>query len=226
MIKETTWTIESRSTITGLKRSLGNLAVAVREDQYKLFRKLIIPKVTDKVLDVGVSSEENIKGTNFFEKVYGNLGNLTLATIEDSEKLKKMYPVCRVTPVCSGKKLPFKDKDFDIVVSWATLEHVGGYKKQQAFMEELLRVGKKIFITTPYRGALYEPHTGFFFLHWLPISLFRKICELTGKKFWSTEDNLNPLWTQDLKKMRFKEKLKFKIYKTFFFLPSHIIITT
>ena len=97
-------------------------------------------------------------------------------------------------------------------------------KSQESFINELLRVGKKVFITTPYRNAFYEPHSGFFFLHWLPLTLFRRICDKTGRKFWSDENNLNPLNISDLEKMKFKRRVNFRIYKTLKLFPSHIII--
>jgi hypothetical protein len=83
-----------------------------------------------------------------------------------------------------------------------------------------------VFITTPDRGAWYDPHTGFLFLHWLPLNWFRKICGLLNRGFWGIENNLNPLWISDLEKMRFRRKVKFKIFRMFNLIPSHIIITT
>ena len=110
------------------------------------------------------------------------------------------------------------------MVSWATLEHVGSYKQQEDFINELLRVGKEVFITTPYRGTFYEPHSGFFFLHWLPLNLFRKICSFTGKQFWADEGNLNPLYVRDILKMKLDSKINIKVYKMFKIIPSHLII--
>ncbi|MCX6705329.1 MAG: class I SAM-dependent methyltransferase [Candidatus Woesebacteria bacterium] len=224
MNKETTWTVESKKTITPTKLFLVNLSIKIRTAQFGVFEKTIKPTLQTRVIDVGVASDETLKDSNLFEKLYKYPKNLTLVTIEDSKKLKKMYPECKVIHIERGEKLPFKNKSFDIAVSWASLEHVGGYKEQEYFLNELLRVGEKIFVTTPYRGAIYEPHSGIFFLHWLPLNWFRKICKMYGKKFWDTEDNLNPLWLSDLRKMKLKRKIKFKVYRTFHLLPSHIII--
>ena len=160
-----------------------------------------------------------------FDKVYPFPNRLTLATIENAEKLRKQYIHSNVVKIVPDCKLPFKDKEFDIVVSWATLEHVCGYKKQARFINELLRVGKKIFITTPYRGCVYEPHSGIFILHWLPINWFRKICKILCKEFWMTEENLNPLYVHDLLQMKLNKSISVLMYKMFRLIPSHLIIT-
>lgn len=219
------WLEESPRTLTKLKLFFGNLAVYVRNRQYRDFMKIIKPGKETTVLDVGVSGIERIKGTNLFEKLYPYPNNLTVTTIEQKDIIRKNYPKINVVKVKVGCKLPFATKKFDVSVSWATLEHIGGYKKQEEFLNELLRVGKKVYITTPYRGCIYEPHSELFFLHWLPLKLFRTICILIGKNFWSSEDHLNPLYVSDITKMNLIRKVELKVYKTFGFIPSHIIIS-
>lgn len=225
MQKDKYWLKESKKTITKLKLVLGELASNVRSDQFKIFSKNINITPALKVLDVGVSSEEDIKGTNLFDKYYPYPQKVTLATIEDSRKLKKIYPLSKIVKVVPKKKLPFKDGEFDVVVSWAVLEHVGGYEDQEFFLNELLRVGKKIFVTTPYRGCVYEPHTGFFLLHWLPLEIFRRICHVYNNKFWATEENLNPLYVRDILQMKLNKGISIQIYKMLKILPSHLILS-
>lgn len=225
MSKSNPWINQVKNTVTPTKHLLTNLSIKVRTDQFELFKKLFEPNCHTKVLDVGATSGEILKDSNMFEKLYDWPGNLTVATIEDEKKLKKLYPKIKAVKIYPNERLPFKNGEFDIAVSWATLEHAGDYKDQDRFINELLRVAKKVFITTPYRGALYEPHTGFFFLHWLPLSWFRGINKFLGRDFWSTPKNLNPLLAKDIEKMKLKEKVKIIIYKTFKLFPSHIIIT-
>ncbi len=219
------WLKKSLKTITPVKHLLSNLSVQVRTHQYNLFWSLLKPNSHSKVLDVGVTSDETLKDSNMFEKLYQYPKKLTAATIENKGKLSKLYPGIKVVQILPGKKLPFKNKEFDMVVSWATVEHVGDYKEQEKFINELMRVGKKVFLTTPYRGCIYEPHTGFFLLHWLPLEWFRKVCRITNRKFWGTSSNLNPLWVKDIKGMKLSKKVKINIYSTFNIIPSHIIIS-
>lgn len=218
------WIDEGKKTITKTKLLLGNLVGDVRSKQFDIFERKLKPVKSFRVVDIGVSSEEDIGGTNMFEKLYKYPKKLTLATIENSQKLAKLYPTSKIVKIFPGKNLPFADKTFDVAVSWATVEHVGGYKEQEFFINELMRIAKKVFITTPYRGCFYEPHSGFPFVHWLPLKVFRRICKSTGRKFWADENNLNPLYVRDIKKMKLARRPKIIIYKMFSFLPSHLLI--
>lgn len=223
-ILENFWLKESGTTITKTKHLLANASIVVRSDQFNFFINNFNPNPNSRVLDVGVSSDETLKDSNMFEKLYKWPKKLTMATIENPIKLNKLYPLSKTIKIIPHKKLPFKDKYFDFVVSWATLEHVGGYSDQEYFLNELLRVGKKIFVTTPYRGCIYEPHTGLPFLQWLPLRMFRKFCKVTNNKYWSTEKNLNPLFVHDVADFNTTRKLIVKIYRMFGFLPSHLLI--
>ncbi len=220
------WKSRSRNTLTLTKRALTNLSLNTRKEQYEIFIKLLAPTKRDKILDVGVTSNEKLKDANFFEKIYPHQKMLTAATIDDPALVKKNNPRVKVVHVSPGEKLPFEDKEFDIVVSWATLEHVGSYEQQANFINELSRVSDRLFITTPYRGCVYEPHSGFLFLHWLPLGTFRIICRLLRKGFWSFEENLNLLYIKDIKRMKLAVNIRVFVYKMFKLLPSHLLIYT
>jgi len=225
MNKSKIWISDSKKTVTRLKILLGSLAEHTRDKQYDIFTKITKPKKTANILDVGVASNEDIKGTNFFEKKYPFPSKISAATIENKIKLQKKYPKIKVIKIRPNKRLPFKSNYYQIAVSWATLEHVGGFKEQEAFLNELLRVSKNIFVTTPYRGCIYEPHSGLFFVHWLPLSIFRHICTFLKQKFWSHEYNLNPLYVHDISEMNLIKEVKIEVFKMFGVLPSHLIIT-
>ena len=64
--------------------------------------------------------------------------------------------------------LPFPDGAFDVVHSNAVIEHVGGRERQEAFVREALRVGRRVFLTTPNRWFPIEVHTRLPLVHWLP----------------------------------------------------------
>jgi len=225
-IADKRWTITAQNTLTPTKKFLSQLSIKVRTDQFALFREIFNPNKSTIILDVGVASEEILPDSNMFEKLYPHQANITLATIENRVKLKKIYPKSRVVQIYPHRKLPFRKREFDVAVSWATIEHVGNYKRQREFLCEMSRVANSIFLTTPYRGCIYEPHTGFFFLHWLPLKWFRKICLMTGRNFWATEKNLNPLYIKNIKAMSLSKNLVIKKYNMWGVLPSHLIIYT
>lgn len=219
------WADEEGNEPDKVKKSLSTLSLKVRQQQFDIFLKCFCPKKNDKVIDVGVSAVEMLPDINFFEKKYPYPRNLVAASIDDPYDFPKRYPQISYRQIVAGKKLPFKDKTFEIVVSWATLEHVGDKKKQKLFLTELFRIGKKVFITTPYRGSIYEPHSGLFFVHWLPRNWFRGICKVLGKEFWANENNLRCLWKWEAKELMPElSKTRIMVYKTYSIIPSHLII--
>jgi hypothetical protein len=203
---------------------MSNFSRYVRNKHYDLFVQFINPQKTDKIIDIGVSPDETLPDTNFFESLYPYKKKLSIASVENCIELVSKYGLKTFYPINADKKLPFKDNQFDIVVSFATLEHVGDVQKQRRFLNELFRIGKKVFITTPDRAALYEPHTATFFLHWLPPALFRRIVYLMGKKFWSQEDHLHILSYRELKGMVPLPYVYVERYKLFSVFYSHLII--
>lgn len=64
----------------------------------------------------------------------------------------------------------FKDKEFDVVFSNATLEHVGDFSAQKKAACEIRRVGKRYFVQVPSFWFLFEPHFLFPCFQFLPKS--------------------------------------------------------
>jgi SAM-dependent methyltransferase len=85
--------------------------------------------------------------------------------------------------------LPFADGEFDIVFSNAVIEHVGGRERQRGLVSEAIRVGRRVFITTPNRRFPVEVHTRLPFVHWLPDALSHRVYRATGREF-ATEVHL------------------------------------
>jgi len=84
------WLNEVKKTITPVKHLLSSLSVRVRTDQFSIFMDIIKPTPKTKILDVGVTSDETLKDSNMFEKLYPYPNRLILATIENDQKLKKV----------------------------------------------------------------------------------------------------------------------------------------
>jgi len=87
----------------------------------------------------------------------------------------------------------------DLVLSNATIEHVGNSANQLQMISNIITLTKKKFILiTPNRYHPIDFHTQIPFIHWLPKKIHRKILSLIGLKFYSLEENLNLLSTTDL----------------------------
>lgn len=175
-----------------------------RRAKYELMMNELSPDQDSKILDAGaygkMEGNENYAPTNFLEKWYPFKENITALGVDDLSGLKAQYPQVE-TVRYDGKVFPFGDQKFDIAFSNAVIEHVGSRADQQLFLDELTRVSRSVFLTTPNRLFFVEPHTLIPFLHWLPQPVFRRICQRIGLDYWSREENLNALTPRTLKKM-------------------------
>lgn len=68
-------------------------------------------------------------------------------------------------------KLDFNDNEFDVIFSNSVIEHVGGWEKQKAMADEIMRVGKRYFIQTPNKNFPLEPHFLFPFFQFFPLRI-------------------------------------------------------
>lgn len=151
------------------------------------------------MLDLGVTSDNTFPESNFFESFYPNPEKITCAGTEDGSHLEAKFPGVRYIRVLAGQRLPFGDKEFDVIFSNAVVEHTGNKAKQRLFIHEVCRVGQNFFITTPNRWFPMEAHTGIPLLHYLPQAWFRALISGTRYDYWSHENNLNLLTIGELR---------------------------
>ncbi len=75
--------------------------------------------------------------------------------------------------IVEDTSLPFAGGFFDVVVSNHVIEHVGPRPEQLAHLREIARVLKDdgvVYLATPNRWALVEPHFHLPLLSWLPVA--------------------------------------------------------
>jgi len=163
----------------------------VRKKIFGSFMSMAQPTAQTTVLDVGVTSDRR-RDSNFFEKLYPYPHRITAIGTEDVSFLEQEFPGLTYIKT-EGSEIPFPDKSFDLVVSFATIEHVGSRDNQRRFISELCRLGSAVCIATPNRWYPIEFHTVLPFVHWFPPDWFRVLCRWLGKEFLAREENLNLL---------------------------------
>lgn len=168
----------------------GRLAASVsrasRRRKLELFLAALHPGPKTSVLDVGVSdvgygeSSGHAATANFFEAHYPWPEQITAVGVTDLSRFRSAFPA--VTAVTAdGRDLPFADGEFDIGFSNAVIEHLPSREDQRRFVEELCRVARRVYVTTPNRWFPLEVHTLVPLVHWLPDESRDRIFAAVGK---------------------------------------------
>lgn len=196
-----------------------------RERKYQLFLSLMKPQLETSILDVGYTEEEYRETDNLLEKSYAYPEKITALGIDKPVKFSARYP--KVNAVAyDGKKFPFSDQLFDLCWSNAVIEHVGGEQAQIFFLQEIKRVAKKSFISTPNRWFPIELHTKIPFLHWMPKSVFDKILVFFNKS-WAAGDYMHLLSLKQIQSLLDRAGIKdYQIIKNkfLFWTIDYVII--
>jgi SAM-dependent methyltransferase len=168
-------------------RLVDAISLRSRERKLKLFLDELQPTAETTVLDVGADElgfgEGDGCGTlNFFEERYPWPERITALGLHDGSSFRERNPHISYVQgdACA---LPFPDAAFDIVFSNAVIEHVGGRERQRKLVSEAIRVGRRVFITTPNRRFPVEVHTRLPLVHWLPDGLSHRVYRVAGKDF-------------------------------------------
>jgi len=158
--------------------------------------RLMRPTERDSVLDVGVT-DATWRASNFLEARYPWPGSITAVAPAAMPLFRASFPKVAFVEA-DGRELPFADSSFDIGFSNAVVEHVGSREEQRRFVAEMVRVCRRVFISTPNRGFPIDPHTLLPFVHWLPRNAWHRVLRWTGNGRWASERILNPLGAREL----------------------------
>ena len=176
-------------------------------------------------LDIGTTSDDKNASSNIVIKNIKNIEKFKCISdqIVNSDFFHKSLNKS-ITEKFSENEL--YDFSSDLVVSNATIEHVGNTLNQKKMLENIIKLTKKIFIlTTPNRFYPIELHTKIPLIHWFPKSIYRKILKILGLSFYANEENLNLLSVNELKKMLDNHKITYEIkFLKLLFFKSNIII--
>ena len=163
-------------------------AISIRSLKRKLQLLLdeLRPTEETSVLDVGADElgfgeSHGCATMNFFEEHYPWPDRITALGLHDGAGFRARYPDVAYVQgdACA---LPFADGEFDIVFSNAVIEHVGDRERQRQLVSEAIRVGRRVFITTPNRRFPVEVHTRLPLVHWLPDVFSHPVYRAAGKE--------------------------------------------
>ncbi|WGX98533.1 methyltransferase domain-containing protein [Nocardioides sp. L-11A] len=164
------------------------LMIRARRRMYQDLVDRVRPTSTTRILDIGVSDVLG-EGANFLEQTYPHRSQITAAGIGAAPEFQQEFPDIAYHQIVPNEPMPFSDRQFDVAVSNAVLEHVGSPANQQAFVAEALRVADIVFFTVPHRFFPVEHHTKIPFAHWSD-STFRVACRALGKQSWTDPSEL------------------------------------
>jgi len=179
----------------------------------------------DEALDIGTTSDTLNISSNSVIRNIKNIKNFKCLSNQEVnsnffyKKLKKS-----ITDDFYEDEL--SEFSSDLVISNATIEHVGGFLKQKKMIKNIIKLTKKIFIiTTPNKFYPIELHTKIPFIHWLPKLTYRRILKFLGLSFYAQEENLNLLDVHQLQEMLNDQKINYEIrFIKLMFFKSNIII--
>lgn len=128
-----------------------------RSERLRLFERTFAITETTRILDVGGSPEIWAYSRLRPKLTILNMPSALPGRSDGAELVG-----------ADGRLLPFRDNTFDIVFSNSVIEHVGLRADQQAFAQEIARVGRRFWVQTPNRRFPFEHHVMLPFVHFLP----------------------------------------------------------
>lgn len=189
-------------------RSVDRLVDAVTaRKRTEMFRRIFeggtmrLDTIAD-VLDVGSTKDSDYASSNYFARVLSATSRVTLFSDQPIDAERDIDFTVEGVLVGDALNMGAEIGTYDLVLSSATIEHVGSIQNQRRMIEGCLRAARKyVVITTPNRWHPLEFHTKLPLLHWLPRRLHRRLLKLIGFRFFADEQNLNLLGRRDLQTM-------------------------
>ena len=150
-----------------------------RKKKYDYFIEMMQPEREQFILDIGASNGP------FLEQDYPHRDRIIALDISMSDliELHQRYPQV-ICILGNGKQLPFKDHVIPVIFANAVIEHVGDYENQKLFAEEIQRVSRKYFITTPNKNFPFEFHFKLPCYQFVPKSIQKWLNRKFGIGLW------------------------------------------
>jgi hypothetical protein len=172
-------------------------SLVARQQMFDVLMRELKPDASSRVVDVGATPDAELADSNAFERFYPWPENVVATSFEDASAIEQRFPGVRFVRT-DGDTLPFADREFDVAVAVAVLEHVGDPAHQRRFLAEMVRVADACYLTTPNRWFPLELHTMLPLLHWLPQPAHQWILRHIGLRGWARTSHLNLVSRRDI----------------------------
>jgi len=169
-----------------------------RKEMFEIIKKTIDITKIKSLLDVGSTQEADRLSSNYLVKCFINVP--TKYSISDQKIIKnKLFKKCIKRSIVRNLNKSCISLKSDLLISSATIEHLGNKKNIKKGILNMIKLTKKYFvITTPNRFYPLDFHTKLPLIHFLPKKIHRFILKYLGHNFLSKEENLNLLSRNDL----------------------------
>ena len=180
------------------------------------------------LLDIGTTEDSSAKSSNIFCKMLNKIP--IHKSISNQKITNKRFMKCLKKSITSNfSQKNIQDFKCDLVISSATIEHVGNFQNQVSKIKNMIFLSNQyVVISTPNRFYPIELHTKLPLIHWLPKKIFRRILLFFNMKYFADEKNLNLLSKSELIEIlnTFSKKIDYKIYNISFlgFVSNFLVI--
>ena len=177
---------------------IDKIVIKKRQEMCDIINEELSDYIIQDALDIGSTNDLENKSSNYLIR---NLKNIKMyKSISDQVISNNFFSKCLTKSITEDFSYDeIHSMKSDVVISNATIEHVGGFEQQKKMIENMLLLTKKYFIiTTPNRYHPLDFHTKLPILHWFPKKIHRKLLKLLKLEFFSKEENLNLLSKKDL----------------------------
>ena len=147
------------SRVSSSDRHSGSVAARFRLTRWKRIVDLLGLRGSETVLDVGGTDK-----SWWFVEWRGRVVRCNL----DREAASSGHRV-----IADGRRLPFRNGQFDVVFSNSVIEHISSLEGQEQFAHEMRRTGRRYFVQTPNRWFPIEPHYLFPLFQFFPTAMQR-----------------------------------------------------
>ncbi|HII16643.1 TPA: class I SAM-dependent methyltransferase [Candidatus Woesearchaeota archaeon] len=138
-----------------------------------ILKRLVNLKECD-ILDIGTGSGHIISDLAKLSRSASSID------IHDERMVKEGYDF----RVVSDENIPYSDASFDVVISNHVIEHVLNQKLHLMEIHRVLRKGGILYLATPNKFWITDPHYRLPFISWLPRRLSSAYLKIFKGKVW------------------------------------------